>query len=178
MELVDKIRKADKNGLISLWDDVVGESANVNTKGVEFENLICRAFELEKANVEYPYTVKVQDKISEQIDGLISVDGIHCLIECKNQVESVDFEPFTKLRSRLQRRPSNAIGAIFTTPSFTEPAIILNQFLHPQTILMWEKEEIRKALEHDYLVKGLKKKYLYSIKNGLSNFNILAEIKL
>lgn len=172
----EDIRNADKNELLSLWKGIVGLSGNLITKGTEFEYLICRAFELEGATVEYPFTVTVHGATSEQIDGVISLGDFHCLLECKNQIESVDFEPFTKLRSRLQRRPSSAIGAIFTTSSFTKPAMILNQFLHPQTILMWEKEEIYGALELGYLIEGLRLKYSHCVKNGLSNFNILAEL--
>jgi hypothetical protein len=173
---IEKFRGADKNELLKQWNTIIDPATDPQTKGKEFEYFICRAFELEGAKVEYPFTVKVHDKISEQLDGLISVDGIHCLIECKNQQENVDFEPFSKLRSRLQRRPSSAIGAIFTTASFTSPAIILNQFLHPQTILMWEKEEISQCLEKNFFVEGLKIKYEHCIKNGLTNYNLLAEL--
>lgn len=171
-----EIRKANKKDLLELWGNIVVQNANKITKGPNFESLICRAFELEGATVDYGYTVKNFDTITEQIDGLISIDGLNCIIECKNQIESVDFEPIAKLRSRLQRRPSNTIGSIFTTSSFTKPAIILNQFLHPQTILMWEKEEIFHALEQDYLIDGLKIKYKNCIKFGLSNYNLLEKL--
>ena len=175
---IEKFRMADKNELLNLWNIVIDSTTDAQTKGKGFEFFICRAFELEGAKVEYPFTVKVQDQAAEQLDGFISIDGVHCLIECKNQQENVNFEPFSKLRSQLQRRPSSAIGAIFTTASFTEPAIMLNQFLHPQTILMWEKEEIKQCFDKNFLIEGLKIKYEYCIKNGLTNYNLLAKLQI
>ena len=176
IDIETRIRKGDRKKLLEIWDEITNPTAKSWTKGKGFEYLICKAFELEGANVEYPYNVIVRGTISEQIDGLISFGNIYCLIECKNQTDNVDFEPISKLRSRLQRRPSAAIGAIFTTASFTEPALILNEYLHPQTILMWEKMEIFKCLEKGYFMEGLKKKYQYCIANGLTNYNLLVDL--
>lgn len=172
---VDKIKCATREELDDLWRIITDSATSSADKGKGFELFICRAFELEGAKVEYPFNVKVHGELSEQIDGFISIDGIHCIIECKNQKENVDFEPISKLRSRLQRRPSSTIGAIFTTASYTSPAIILNEFLHPQTILLWERREIHECFKQKFLVKGMKIKFEHCIKNGLANYNLLAE---
>jgi len=157
------------------WENLPTTPMSNNTKGWFLEFIICRAFELEGAIVKYPYDVKVQNMNTEQIDGAIYFENIACLIECKNEVNPINFEPISKLRSQLQRRPSGTIGAIFTTSGFTEPAIILAQYTSPQTILLWEKKEIEICLKNKGFKSGLLKKYNNCIEMGLSNYSLIED---
>jgi len=175
IEIDQLIKSFDKGALIDFWYTITEENVNAQTKGKGFEYLICKAFELEGATVKYPYTVPMKDGSSamEQIDGVIYFENIQCLIECKNTVDEVNFEPISKLRSQLQRRPANAIGSIFTTSGFTSPALTLVEFISPQTILLWEKKEIDICLKDGIFIKSLQDKYRFCVENGITNYNII-----
>ncbi|EHQ29925.1 restriction endonuclease [Mucilaginibacter paludis] len=172
-EISLRIRRTDSAGLLTEWAKLQTTEMSNHNKGLILELMICRAFELEGATVKYPYDVKVQNMNSEQIDGAVYFDHIACLIECKNEADPINFEPISKLRSQLQRRPSGTIGAIFTTSGFTEPAIILAQYTSPQTILLWERKEIEQCLNQKSFKSGLLKKYNYCIEMGLSNYSLI-----
>jgi len=96
-------------------------------------------------------TIKRNDL--EQIDGVVYVNGLACLVECKDYQKAINFEPIAKLRSQLMRRPSTTIASIFSIEGFTEPASILLDFIHPQTILAWEKNQIGYCLREKFSVK-------------------------
>jgi hypothetical protein len=144
------------------------------------EYFILRAFELEGAEVRYPYSVPL-NRIStqnsqrdmEQIDGVVYTQGIACLIECKDYKEAINFEPIAKLRSQLMRRPSSTIASIFSLSGFTEPALMLLNFIQPQTILAWEKDEITYCLEKRSFCNALVRKYYKAIELGTYNFSAI-----
>jgi hypothetical protein len=75
-------------------------------EGKALEYLVLRAFQLDGAEVAWPYTVKVKDRIVEQIDGVMYVDSLACLIECKDTSQEVNIEAIAKLRNQLLRRPA------------------------------------------------------------------------
>jgi len=136
-----------------------------------------RAFELEKADVQYPYSVYMDGIEIEQIDGYVYIPefNLPVIIESKDRGKPMNIEPIAKLRNQLLRRPSSAIGTIFSKNGFTTPALLLGQFLAPSTILFWEKKEIDFALKEGFFVKGTIVKYKYAIENGISNFVINAD---
>jgi len=127
--------------------------------------------------VRYPYSVYEESQIIEQIDGVIHYNYLSCLLECKDQIDAINFEPIAKLRSQLMRRANATIGNVFSMSGFTEPALKLMRTLSPQTILLWHKEEIEWCLNRkDIIQKGLIPKYHYYIEYCQSAFNISVEI--
>jgi hypothetical protein len=114
--------------------------------GKAFEYLILRAFELDGADVVWPYEVRQGSDILEQIDGVVYADGLYCLIEAKDEREPINYEPIAKLRAQLQRRPGFVIGMVFSMSGFTMPAKQLARMTIPQSVLLWEGAEIESIL--------------------------------
>ena len=176
IEAAYKIKKInDKKDLLALWEAVLrGNTTPEWPDGWAFQYLIIRAFEIEGAEVIYPFPVKMDNQTIEEIDGLVYLKeyNLYILLESKNQDKPQNIAPIAKLRNQLMRRPSNSIGAIFSTSGFTDPALLLGQFLAPQTILFWEQPEIQLALENDYFIKGTVLKYKYSVRGEIAKFVI------
>jgi hypothetical protein len=80
------------------------------------------------------------------------------------------------MRNQLLRRPAATIGAIFSRSGFTAPAFTLAQYLAPQTILLWEGEELEFALGHEAMCRYLIDKYRYSVEEGMRHYNIVSEV--
>jgi hypothetical protein len=130
-----------------------------------------RAFEIEQVRVRYPYTVRVQDEVAEQIDGVVYSEGLSVLVEAKDQHLPLNVEPLAKLRSQLLRRPGGTIGVIFSRSGFTDPAQILAGYMAPTTILLWEGAEIELALETTKVrpfCRGLRWKYRRAVEEGVA----------
>lgn len=157
-----KIQCYDWEQLHNLWQDIRNDSTPDWAAGKALEYLILRAFELENAEVRYPYSVSNV----EQIDGVIYIENIACIIECKDTTDSLNFEPIAKLRSQLMRRPSAVIGSLFSRSGFTAPALRLMGSIQPQTILLWENNEIDYCLKNKAFCITLIKKYHAEIEYG------------
>lgn len=171
-EYETRIRTYDWDRLIILWQAVIARDTPDWAAGKALEYIIMRAFQLDGADVMYPYRVLLAGEEAEQIDGLVYTDGLACLIECKDLTNKVNIEPIAKMRNQLLRRPSPTIGAIFSRSGFTDPALILAQFNAPQTILLWDVDEIEYALRERYMRRGLIDKYRYCISHGYPDYNI------
>src|SRR5688572_12502029 len=130
---VRRIRRLDWQGLRALWANITQRNTRTWRAGAAFEHLVIRAFELDGADVVWPYTVEVGGEVAEQIDGAIHTDGLSCLIESKDVAGRVNIEPIAKLRNQLMRRPSHAVGLVLSVSGFTTPAQTLAQYLSPQT---------------------------------------------
>lgn len=169
-----KIQRKQRPGLVRLWNTIIAGNTPGWESGKAFEFLILRAFELEGALIRWPYSVSIFGENVEQIDGVIHFDDINIsiLTEFKDYSKNLNFEPIAKLRSQLLRRPSNAIGSVFSTMGFTDPALILSQFSAPQTILLWEKDHIDYCLRNGCFKNGLLKKYRHAIEEGFPNFDV------
>lgn len=172
-----RINKLDYDGLLELWGLIeAGQTGTLDwEEGKAFEYLILRAFELEKAEVRWPFSVDMQGSVVEQIDGIIYSDGLSVIVESKDLTDRVNIEPIAKLRNQLLRRPSGSIGIIFSKSGFTEPARMLAQYLAPQTILLWGGDEVAYALENRYMRQGLLAKYRHCVERGLPDYNISLE---
>ena len=142
-------------------------------KGLEY--LILRAFELEGAEVTWPFSVRFEGYELEQLDGTINDDGLICLVEAKHEKKKIAYGPIAKLRSQLSRRPGQALGAIFSVSGFTREATILAQFHPPTNIVFWELDDIRHGLSTSGMRAGLKAKFQYAVKYGLIDYNLLSE---
>lgn len=142
-------------------------------QGKFFEYAIIRAFETEGAQVRYPYIVHSHhigidgNKVLEQIDGAIYVNGLSVIVESKDyKKNSIDIEPLAKLQVRLRRRPSPVIGCLFSASDMTWTAQALIETLMPHTILFWSKRDIEYCFENHCFVEGLQLKYKSVIEDG------------
>ena len=120
--------------LSTLWNQIQSADTPDWDTGKAMEYLILRAFQLEGAEVIYPYSVVIEEEELEQIDGAIYSDGLSCLMECKNLAQRVNIEPLAKMRNQLLRRPASTIGVLFSQNGFTYAAIALARYIAPQTI--------------------------------------------
>jgi hypothetical protein len=167
-----KIRRLSHTRLLELWNAINAGATDGWDAGKAMEYLIIRAFELEKAEVRWPYEVELEGKVVEQIDGVVHLPWGSFLIESKDHRDEVNFEPIAKLRSQLTRRPTRAMGIVFSRSGFTREAKILANHLPPPTILLWEGVELEDALRKKSMVRGLKEKLWHFIEHGLNDYNL------
>jgi hypothetical protein len=172
-----KIARYNHARLRRLWNLIdEGRTAGDGWEaGKAFEYLVLRAFQIEGAEVRWPYEVEIDDNVVEQIDGAIYTDGLACLIECKDRTTKADIEPVAKIRNQILRRPEGTIGIIFSRYGFTASALTLARFTLPQAILLWTGEEIAFALERRYMRKMLLAKYRRCIEEGAPDYRLNME---
>ncbi|MCI0455526.1 MAG: hypothetical protein L0Z62_00935 [Gemmataceae bacterium] len=139
-------------------------------QGEAFEYLVLRAFELDGAQVRYPYTVTLFDERAEEIDGAIHLPALSALVESKDLGMNVAIGPIAKLRNQLLRRPSGTVGVLFSARDFTPSAILLAHFALPQCILLWRVEELALALKQKRMAEFLRLKYRICVENGVPDF--------
>ncbi|MEA5485452.1 MULTISPECIES: restriction endonuclease [Pseudanabaena] len=167
------IKSLQWDGLRSLWYEIAKRDTPSWESGKAFEYLVIRAFELDGAEVRYPYKVRLFEEEIEQIDGAVHIAGFSCLVESKDFTEKkVDIAPIAKLRNQLLRRPIATVGLVFSRTGFTDPARTLSRFLSPQAILLWDGDEIEYALDNEKLCELLILKYRVCIEDGLPDYNI------
>jgi hypothetical protein len=172
-EYIERISRFDWDGLLGLWDEICDGSTDAWPPGKALEYLVLRAFQLDGAEVQWPFEVRIGEEIVEQIDGAVHTDGFSCLIECKDTVEPMGVAPIAKMRNQLLRRPGNVLGLLFSRNGFTESATILAQFLAPQTILLWHGRELEFVLQRRAIRAALVRKYRYCVEQGFADFNIV-----
>lgn len=137
-----------------------------------------RAFELEGAEVRWPYKVTVYDEVTEQIDGVIYDGSLCVLVECKDHVAPINVDPLAKLRSQLLRRPAGTIGLVVGMSGFTQAAQLLAGYMAPTTILLWSGAEVDLALESSRerpFRRGLRWKFRLAVEEGVA-FSHLNEL--
>lgn len=185
-EYRERIEQYSWDDLLTLWQMINGEDMTDWPPGKAFEYLILRAFQLEGAYVDWPYTVTVGDvtgsKVEgavEQIDGFVhTADGLACLVECKSYREDkANLESIAKLRNQILRRSHSVIGVVFSRSGFTDPAQLLARFTAPQMILLWDGEEVEIALQNRWFCRGLMAKYRVCLAKGLPNYHITGGIR-
>jgi len=175
-EYENRIEQFDREDLISLWERVHQKDRLEDwDPGKAFEYLVLRAFELEGATVSWPFSVRwpFSGSVIEQIDGAIFADGLSCLVESKDREEPLSFEPIAKMRNQLLRRPASAVGLVVSSGGFTAPARLVAHFLAPQTVLLWDGEEIDYCLRRSYFRQGLREKYQHAVEQGLPDYNVI-----
>jgi len=176
---VGRIAACDWSNLERLWADIESGSVPDWAPGKAFEYLVLRAFQLEGAEIEWPYSVSVADIVraeteivAEQIDGFVMTDGLACLLECKDRQDPLNIESIAKMRNLLLRRSAHAIGLVVSRNGFTEPAKILARFLSPQVVLLWDGDEVAYALENKAFRKGLAAKFKEYLTKGVPDYHI------
>ncbi|MDM8539312.1 restriction endonuclease [Desulfobacterales bacterium HSG17] len=184
-EYQNRIKDYQWKDLSDLWESIKRQNTSGWDDGKAFEYLILQSFLLEGAEIRWPYRVKLNGTEIEQVDGVIYLDNLACLIECKDYNSSqigkkrnINFEPVTKIRSQLMRRPSSTIACVFSSGGFTEPAITLANFTHPQTILLWTGSEVEYCLGKKKFSKSLINKYRKCIEFGIHDYDITIEEEL
>jgi hypothetical protein len=175
IEYEQKIIQYNQSELTDLWRAIEAGDTPGWAAGKAMEYLVLRAFQLEGAEVRWPYSVIIGGEEVEQIDGVIYTEGLACLIECKDQAERANIEPIAKLRNQLLRRPAAVIGAVISRSGFTEPAVTLARFIAPQTILLWDGDELIYALQRRAMRRALRTKYQFCVERGLPVYNIRVE---
>ncbi|MBD2315311.1 restriction endonuclease [Phormidium tenue] len=167
------IKSLQWDALRSLWDNIEKRNTPDWESGKAFEYLIIRAFELDGAEVRYPYNVRLFEEEIEQIDGAIHISEFSCLVESKDFADKkVDIAPIAKLRNQLLRRPTATVGLVFSRTGFTDPARTLSRFLSPHAILLWDGNEIEYALDNQKICELLILKYRVCIEDGLPDYNV------
>ena len=161
-------------GLWALWQGLrAGVSPPEWPAGVLLEYLLLRAFQLEGAEVTWPYRVYRNGVLLEQIDGVVYFDGVSCLVECKDMTRAVDTLAIIKLKSQLLRRPRSTIGALLCTGEFSDAVFSLVEMLPPPDVLLWEGEELEQALQGHRLLDGMRRKLRYAVEMGFSELKRL-----
>lgn len=166
------IRLLDWNGLSGLWSGIRTGRTPGWEPGKAFEYLILRAFELDGAEVRWPYVVSLAGRVVEQIDGAVYAANLSCLVETKDTAGPVDFEAVAKLRQQLLRRPMGVFGLLFTRSRFTDAATTLAQFVAPQNILLWTGSDVDAALARRGIAWALEAKYRYCVEEGQPNLGL------
>ena len=185
-EYTKKISTYTWEDLETLWAAIQQCDTPEWLGGKAFEYLMLRAFQLDSAEIRWPYRVRFQrsGEELEQIDGVIYLGELAWLVECKDyhdadgQKKNINFEPVAKMRSQLMRRPSSALGSIFSSGGFTRPALILANFTSPQTILLWSGIEIAYCLAKRIFCRALVTKYRKCIEFGIHDYVYTVEEEL
>jgi hypothetical protein len=151
-----------------LWEMIKNQDTPEWDSGKALEHLVVRAFALSQLDVDYPYDVPPGGDVIEQIDGIVYWDGLAFLLECKDR-DKVDVEAIAKLRNQLLRRPDTAMGCVFVSREFTEPALILADFAVPHRILLWQGTDIENAIAARDFKSALREKYRHLCKYGLTD---------
>ena len=177
IDYVAKIQQYTYADLLKLLVDIrQGKPIRGWAAGKAFEHLILRGFELEGAEVVYPYNVKLTKQVVEQIDGAVYSRGLACLIESKDRQDVSNFEPAAKMRSQLMRRPPGTMGLIFARSGFTAPMKELMRLMNPLQILLWEREELEYSLDKQRMCDALQMKYRHAVEHGIPDYTILGKL--
>ena len=168
-----RIQRLHWGGLRALWKKIGRQDTPNWEPGTAFQYLVLRAFQLGGAQVRWPYSVEMEEETVEQIDGAIHWGRLSCLVECKDTTSPISVEPIAKMRNQLLRRPSGAIGVIFSRAGFTQPVILLARYISTQTILLWTGRELEYALQSERIGEFLEGKYCECIETGFPDVSIL-----
>ncbi len=74
-EYQSRIQSYGRPQLLTLWDHIQRNETSDWEPGRALEYLVIRAFELEGAEVAYPFAVQMGGTIVEQIDGAVHTNG-------------------------------------------------------------------------------------------------------
>ena len=167
-----QIRALGWNDLRALWSAIEQRDTPGWEAGKALEYLVIRAFELDGAQVRWPYSVHLFGEEVEEIDGVVYFAGLSCLVESKDLSENVAIGPIAKLRNQLLRRPAGTVGLMFSRMGFTDPARFLAHFALPQAILLWSGDEIEYALARERMGEFLMMKYRICVEDGLPVYDV------
>lgn len=174
-EFAERIQQFDWPDLDLLWQQITAGDTPEWPAGKAFEYLVLRAFQHAGAEVRWPFSVRINSEVVEQIDGVVYYDGLTCMVESKDTSSPKNIEVVAKLRNQLLRRHGATIGLVFSRSGYTGPALTLAQFTAPQTILLWNGGEIGHALARRSFPAALRTKYRRHIEQGIADYDIRGE---
>jgi hypothetical protein len=164
------------------WDDLAGVWVRIEARdtagfraGEAFETLVLRAFELDGAEVTWPFEVAGGRGALEQLDGALYLDGWAFLVESKDYSAPVNVAPIAKLRAQLARRPPATMGLVFAYAGFTESATTLAASTPPNSVLLWTGREIGAAVRSRGIAARLRRKLRYCVEHGIPVFDTSIE---
>ena len=86
---------------------------------------------------------------------------------------NINIEPLAKLRNQLARRHSAIFGMFFSMTDYTAPAQMLIQFMAPQLIILWTREDLDYCFHHEIcFTKAMLLKYKMAIEKCEYNLNL------
>ena len=165
-EYEKRARAMDWDSIESLWKEIKASDTPKWEAGKAFEYLIVRGFEKSGLHVEYPYDVPPGGKPIEQIDGLVYLNELVFLVECKDK-DSSDIAAIAKVRHQLARRPSTTFANIFVSGSFTTAALLLADLTNPHQVILWTGVDIDDAVRENDFKTPLLDKYHHLCRFGL-----------
>jgi hypothetical protein len=172
-EYETEIKKRQWPELRQLWEKIKARDTPWWGAGKAFEYLVLRMFDLDNAQVRWPYGVPLFGASEvEQIDGSVRTGNLYCLVESKDEEGNIAIAPIAKLRNQLLRRPAGTIGFVFSSSAFTPPAVQLAHFALPQAILLWSGDEVEKALEEARICHYAELKFRICVDQGMPDYNI------
>src|SRR5208337_2095713 len=161
--------KRDWAKLRKLWHQIKNGQIKDRKPGKALEYLVVQAFALSGLEVDYPYDVPPRGMKLEQIDGIVYLESLAFLLECKDRNDPENIVSFAKLRNQLLRRPDTVLGCLFVSNEFTEAALTLADYSVPPRILFWSGTDIDKAIEKCDFAGLLRDKYRNLCKYGLTD---------
>ena len=163
-KLIATIRSYNWPKLKKFWTQIKVGNTPEWASGKALEYMLVRAFDLEGAEVVYPYNNEVHSA-KEQFDGYVFVKelGAGFLIECKDWNDKVTFDELAKLHGRLTYRMPSTYGIFLSKTGFTPSAVELMFMMHPHNILLWSYDEIDECFKNQKFMKALKYKYQYAM---------------
>lgn len=166
-EYAVRAREMDWSALRRLWLAVKAGHTPGWPPGKAFEYLVLRAFELDGAEVRWPFTVSMADETVEQIDGAVYAANLSCIVESKDTAVPIDVSVLAKMRTQLARRPASAIGLVVSRSGFTSAASTLAGYFAPQTVLLVSGWEFERALNSGEMVSMLVAKFRECVEEGV-----------
>ena len=162
--LIAKIRTYDWTMLIDLWEQIKAGTITDWNEGKALEYMLVRAFDLEGADVVYPYN-NIIIKAEEQLDGFVFDKelGAGFIIECKDWAGKVSFDELAKLHGRLLYRMSSTFGLFLSKHGYTSSAVEMMYYIQPHSILLWNSEDIDECFKKHKFLTALRYKYRYAM---------------
>lgn len=163
-KLIKRIQTYNWAKLERLWNKIRDSKKTGWADGKALEYMFVRAFDLEGAEVVYPYNNQVL-KAQEQIDGYVYVRdlGTGFIIECKDWSENVSFDEMAKLHGRLIYRMASTYGIFLSKTGYTPSAVELMYVMQPHNVIMWNSEDVDECFKKHKFLKALKYKFQYAM---------------
>lgn len=177
--LIKRIQGYDWKKLERLWGKIKSGKTPRWSAGKALEYMFVRAFDLEGAEVVYPFGNAVL-KAKEQLDGFIFTRelGAGFLIECKDWKYSVAFDELAKLHGRLTYRAASTYGIFVSMNGYTPSAVEMQYLVYPHRILLWDANDIDECFKNHKFMAALKYKYQYNLATADPMIGVLDGINI
>lgn len=176
---IAKIRSYNWSKLLKLWKDIKAGNTPTWASGKALEYMFVRAFDLNNAQVAFPYSNKLLQS-QEQFDGFVYLSflGSGFIVECKDWSTPVSFDELSKLHGRLLYRTPSTYGIFVSKTGFTPSAMELLHLLSPHKILLWTFNDIDECFKNHKFVKALAYKYHYFMMTANNNVAVVDGINI